>query len=58
MDKLVAMLGINREAVVTVSDDPRSVISLYNWTENPVGQGEIKYQKLDRPNWLPTSFFR
>ena len=43
-------LGIDREAVVTVSDSPRSVGSLYNWTGDLVGQGEIERLRLDRPN--------
>ena len=43
-------LRIDKDAKVTVSDDPRSVGSQYSWTGELVGQGEIEHLKLDRPN--------
>ncbi len=42
-------LCIDPQAVVTVSDDPHSVGSTYQWTGELVGAGEIKHVHLDRP---------
>ena len=42
-------LCIDREAKVTVSDDPRSVGSLYQWAGELVGQGEVEQLRLERP---------
>ena len=36
------------EAEVTVSEDPRSVGSLYCWKGEVTGQGEIEHRTLDR----------
>lgn len=35
------------DALVTVSDDPASVGSVYAWKGNVVGQGEIEHQRLE-----------
>ncbi|QDV67098.1 Polyketide cyclase / dehydrase and lipid transport [Rosistilla carotiformis] len=40
---------IAHEAVVTVTDDPKSVGSIYRWSGEFVGRGEIEHRQLDRP---------
>ena len=40
-------LGVDKEAVVTVSDDSNSVGSLYHWVGELVGEGEIEHEVLD-----------
>ncbi|WP_417733294.1 SRPBCC family protein [Rosistilla oblonga] len=42
-------LVIAHEAVVTVTDDPKSVGSIYRWSGEFVGRGEIEHRQLDRP---------
>lgn len=42
-------LMVDPEAKVIVSEDPRSVGSLYQWKGELVGQGEIEHLQLDRP---------
>lgn len=42
-------LGVDKEAAVTVSDDPRSVHSLYHWEGELVGEGELEHVALNRP---------
>lgn len=43
-------LGIDKDAVVTVSDDPRSVQSVYQWSGELVGQGAMEHVELSPPN--------
>ncbi|MCA9061563.1 MAG: SRPBCC family protein [Planctomycetaceae bacterium] len=43
-------LRIEPDAKVTVSDDPRSVGSMYAWTGELVGQGQMTHSQLDRPS--------
>lgn len=43
-------LGVDRDAVVTVSENSNSVGSLYDWTGELVGEGEIEHESLDRPH--------
>ena len=45
-------LCIDKQAAVTVTDDPRSVGSIYKWQGDVVGQGEIEHVKLDRPTQI------
>jgi effector-binding domain-containing protein len=42
-------LRIDEQALVTVSDDPGSVNSVYAWHSDLVGAGEIEHKRLDRP---------
>ena len=42
-------LGVDKNAQVTVSDDPRSIRSQYSWTGDLVGDGEIEHKTLNRP---------
>lgn len=43
-------LGIDKQATVTVTDNPNSVKSIYSWAGEVVGQGEIEHKQLQRPN--------
>lgn len=45
-------LTIDKEAIVTVSDDACSVNSVYAWEGEFVGQGEIQHQQLNRPTLI------
>ncbi|MEZ6130043.1 MAG: SRPBCC family protein [Planctomycetaceae bacterium] len=45
-------LGIDRNAVVKVSDDPKSVHSVYHWNGDLVGHGEIEHFNLERPTLI------
>ncbi|MCA9059540.1 MAG: SRPBCC family protein [Planctomycetaceae bacterium] len=45
-------LRIDPDAVVTVSDDPRSVGSTYAWIGELVGQGQMTHTHLDRPSQM------
>ncbi len=42
-------LGAEKDAKVTVTDNPNSVGSIYRWQGDVVGRGEIEHQKLNRP---------
>lgn len=43
-------LCIDNSAEVTVTDDPRSVSSIYHWAGEVVGEGEMEHVELDRPH--------
>ncbi|WP_442507968.1 SRPBCC family protein [Novipirellula sp. SH528] len=45
-------LGIDPNAVVTISDNPNSVGSIYRWKGDVVGAGEIEHLKLDHPRQI------
>lgn len=45
-------LGVDKDAEVTVTDDPRSVGSVYRWRGDLVGEGEIEHLRLDRPTCI------
>jgi len=45
-------LGIDRHAVVKISDDPKSEHSVYHWSGDLVGHGEIEHLKLERPTLI------
>ncbi|EMI21425.1 Bacterial transcription activator, effector binding domain protein [Rhodopirellula maiorica SM1] len=45
-------LGIDPDAVVTVSDPPNTVGSIYRWKGDVVGAGEIEHLNLDRPRQI------
>ena len=42
-------LGADKQATVSVSDDPSSLHSHYSWSGDVVGAGEMEHMQLDRP---------
>ncbi len=45
-------LRIDPQADVTVTDNPNSVNSIYRWTGDVVGAGEIEHKQLQRPTQI------
>ncbi|MGI9470930.1 MAG: SRPBCC family protein [Rubripirellula sp.] len=45
-------LGVDKEAVVSVSEDPRSIHSHYHWKGELVGEGVLEHVTLDRPHLI------
>ncbi|GAA4450159.1 SRPBCC family protein [Novipirellula rosea] len=45
-------LGIDPDAVVTVSENANSVGAIYRWKGEVVGEGELEHLKLDRPRQI------